>query len=793
MVINTNIEAQSTANNLNMSQAQLAKSLSRLSSGSKIIVPSDDAAGLAVSSRLRSQITRLDSALNNVINAVSFTQTQDGFMKTIDKAFRRMGELAMLAQDTTKSDADRALYNQEFVQLKSYVQETTKQDFNGVSLFAGKTLDVTVDAEGTTFTMVGINLADPTYTSSTNDGSDSWKLTADAYMLSEDGYKAKTDVYKTSEDLWRDVNGNYSTSNNNGTKIDSGSYVNEDVSAIDTSATKVAKDNYIAGATVAAGFMVSYDDNQLEKTAHGMSSGDTITFNSNAPGGTTATTTYYVNKVDANALTLHTTKADATSGTGAINLSRTGALQAPLTEVAGATAVAAQAAAPQVDTVTIVGDATTAADSFVITINGTAIPSTAWGTSNTATAAAIAAKINDVANGVSTAVTATVSGDDIIITSDTPGTAFTTTTTPTSGGGGTAPTANVVNTTANAVAVTATDSKYTKTGHKYETGDKVVFTGTVPSPASAVSDYFVRKIDADNFMLYDTIAKANAGTLGTGLNITVASTTLSMEANVLKGNVNVTSEEVTMVAHGLSSGAEVMLTTTAGTPQTAASPPVAITAGTSAYVKYVTADTFELYSTEADSSGVFTAASKINFGAATNVSDSSFRISVEGSSKRVSINDQSNVLKKGMFITESPILTGQDTDAVLAKVGEVVSINKATQDISAFATEMGDNYDSVNLKSVESAQIALSLVKLSITQVATDRARLGAVQSRLNFTNEQLSVTKENLSAAISRIADVDVAEEATNYARYQILVQSGTEMLKQANQLPQSALNLLR
>ena len=132
-------------------------------------------------------------------------------------------------------------------------------------------------------------------------------------------------------------------------------------------------------------------------------------------------------------------------------------------------------------------------------------------------------------------------------------------------------------------------------------------------------------------------------------------------------------------------------------------------------------------------------------------------------------------------------------DAVLAKTDEVVSINKSTQDISSFANELGENYDDVNLKSVLSSQIALTLVKAAITQVATDRAKLGAVQSRLNFTNEQLTVTKENLSAAISRIADVDVAEEATSYARYQILVQSGTEMLKQANQLPQSALQLLR
>ena len=67
------------------------------------------------------------------------------------------------------------------------------------------------------------------------------------------------------------------------------------------------------------------------------------------------------------------------------------------------------------------------------------------------------------------------------------------------------------------------------------------------------------------------------------------------------------------------------------------------------------------------------------------------------------------------------------------------------------------------------------------------------MQSRLNFTNEQLTVTKENLSAAISRIADVDVAEEATAYALYQILVQSGTSMLAQANKMSQSVMSLLQ
>lgn len=166
MVINTNVQAQQTANNLNMSSSALAKSLSRLSSGSKIIAPSDDAAGLAVSSRLEFQLKRLDAAINNVTNGISFTQTQDGFLKTIDKAFRRMAELAMFAQDNTKSASDLTLYNQEFTQLKSYITESSKQTFNSVKLFSSTSLPVTIDSDGTTFSMPGVDLSVSTITSS---------------------------------------------------------------------------------------------------------------------------------------------------------------------------------------------------------------------------------------------------------------------------------------------------------------------------------------------------------------------------------------------------------------------------------------------------------------------------------------------------------------------------------------------------------------------------------------------------------------------------------------------------
>jgi flagellin len=163
MVINTNITAQVSSNNLQNHQALLSKSLSRLSSGSKIVSPADDAAGLAVASRLDAQIRRLDAARDNVGNAISYTQTQDGYLKKIAKALDRMSELSILAQDVTKSDGDRALYQTEFTQLSEYITSASTKDFNGVSLFSGTSLNVTVDSEGDNFAMQGVSMGDAVY------------------------------------------------------------------------------------------------------------------------------------------------------------------------------------------------------------------------------------------------------------------------------------------------------------------------------------------------------------------------------------------------------------------------------------------------------------------------------------------------------------------------------------------------------------------------------------------------------------------------------------------------------
>ncbi len=171
MVINTNLQALNASTLLMQSSNKLSQSLARLSSGSKITSPADDSAGLAVSMKLNAQLKRIDAATNNVGNAISFSQTQDGYIQKVNDAFSRMSELSVLAQDVTKTTADRALYQQEFSALGNYINNVATKDFNGVSLFNGSSLNVTTDSEANTFAMKGIDLASAstTYTIATAD------------------------------------------------------------------------------------------------------------------------------------------------------------------------------------------------------------------------------------------------------------------------------------------------------------------------------------------------------------------------------------------------------------------------------------------------------------------------------------------------------------------------------------------------------------------------------------------------------------------------------------------------
>jgi flagellin len=135
--ISTNTAALRAGTQLGINQKHLQKSFDRLASGTKLSSPVDDPGGLAVSMKLSAAINRISGAQNNVQNAISFMEVQDGMLDTVGKIIDRMSELKGLSsQDPMKSDQDRASYNNEFKDLQAQLYDISQMKFNGVSLFA---------------------------------------------------------------------------------------------------------------------------------------------------------------------------------------------------------------------------------------------------------------------------------------------------------------------------------------------------------------------------------------------------------------------------------------------------------------------------------------------------------------------------------------------------------------------------------------------------------------------------------------------------------------------------------
>jgi len=135
--ISTNTAALRAGSYLSANNKLLQKSFDRLASGKKLTSPVDDPGGLAVSMKLSAAVNRIQGAQNNVQNAISFLEVQDGMLDTVGQIVDRMSELKGLASsDPMKSDADISSYNNEFKDLQAQLHSIATQKFNGVSLFA---------------------------------------------------------------------------------------------------------------------------------------------------------------------------------------------------------------------------------------------------------------------------------------------------------------------------------------------------------------------------------------------------------------------------------------------------------------------------------------------------------------------------------------------------------------------------------------------------------------------------------------------------------------------------------
>src|SRR3990167_3812219 len=136
--INTNIASINAQRNLGLSATSLATSMQRLSSGLRVNSAKDDAAGLAISERMNTQVRGLTVASRNANDGISLAQTAEGALGKVGDMLQRMRELAVQASNATNSKADRTALQAEVKQLSDEVDRVAKQtSFNGTKILDG--------------------------------------------------------------------------------------------------------------------------------------------------------------------------------------------------------------------------------------------------------------------------------------------------------------------------------------------------------------------------------------------------------------------------------------------------------------------------------------------------------------------------------------------------------------------------------------------------------------------------------------------------------------------------------
>jgi flagellin len=170
--INTNIAAMNAYRNLSASQGAMSTSLERLSSGLRINRAADDAAGLAISEKLRAQTNGLNQATSNAQDGISLIQTAEGALNESHSILQRMRQLAVQSSNDTNSDADRTQIQKEVTALSSELDRlSTATQFNGKNLLDGSftgakfqiganaSQDISVSIGGTDLAALGLSSA----------------------------------------------------------------------------------------------------------------------------------------------------------------------------------------------------------------------------------------------------------------------------------------------------------------------------------------------------------------------------------------------------------------------------------------------------------------------------------------------------------------------------------------------------------------------------------------------------------------------------------------------------------
>jgi len=753
----------------------MKSNLEKLSSGYKINRAGDDAAGLAISEKMRAQITGLETAQKNAKDGISLVQTAEGALTEVHDMLNRMVELATQSANGTYDDTvDRAQMQKEIVQLRSEIDRIAdSSNFNGIKL-----LDGSMDAEGFIHgTGTSANDGSPVYFQpNSGTAANVPKIAALAATGATPTLGVNTILHA---DAATGSKGTEFSVDFHDLKLDGKVGDKLTITLGDASGTEGTTKTTIELTVASAATSKGYTADDIVKALAGTTTGDfTVKVGGDAftPGASAE-------------MTIMGGKFKLTAGTnGRLNFAQSGIPATQSEEVKGGMAVtvtstpkvpkatgmaAASKGTTQAGTSSKAGTYTltlkglTALDKgeYEVTVAGQKVTVNIASDATSATAAhtALATALKDqLANkfkdGISSTSVYTVAASSGVLT-------FTA-----SGNGSAADGANITNT----ITIAATDKR--TVAHK---GDYNVQTTDVKNVAFGGG----QRLASTTFTLTrDMVTKDGTLTIGSqDLEFTTDSAQKNSEGGKVyigdmvddKGNLK-SNADLNEIARRISNSAKDNTIWTVG-----------VAGATGSKITLVE---------KTDGTGAATgnAAAKTKFGKdLTTAEGIAATLGYKGAVKPEDPGE------RGKSLTLQIGDTAQDFNQLKVNIKDMhTEAMKYTAPADAEGYEQaatGTTIAQIDISSQTGAAKAVAVIKAAINYVSDVRGDLGATQNRLDHTINNLSVMTENIQDAESTIRDVDVAEEMMAYTKNNILIQSAQAMLAQANQVPQGVLQLLQ
>lgn len=799
MVINSNIMSLNAQRNLESAQNQQNQAMERLTSGKRINSASDDAAGLAISNRMTSQINGLNQAVRNANDGISMIQTAEGALDESTNILQRMRELSVQSANGSYTEGNRSTLNAEVQQLVAEldrIAETTS--FNGQNVLDGSlgSIELQVGSESNQTISFSIGEMD----------ADSLGLGSTSADVSGDRITGTTTTDIADGAVLINGQGLSGVTNLNG------------AAATDTQLQDVIDDinNNIDGVS-ASGFNVVEADNIGTGV---IATGETLTIALEASDHN-ATTTYTVNTETTSLEELVSEINNQTGGAvtasidddGKMVLSNTtgGAMTIAATGGADLSAITGITDAGNDETETFQGQIALTSD------DGNAITITKGADGTDADLAALGFREVEAAGQVQGAAVASADQNDGL-------------------------SANELK--INGVSIAATPSAADSSSLQEvvtninAVSDDTGVTASIKAEQSFSADVSKTLVELEGVIGTSDFATAAGGTIdinGTTVTLAAGDDTadeIATKINASVGDTGVTAYVSDDGALNLASEGPIVLA-----DNTSNIADLGLAAGTSATAAASASTTGSLTVNGHDITGIDltsldTAITDINAEtASTGVTasiDSNGELQLSGNSTiTLELGDtdgMTTALALGLasdtsgfasdtndgLVASSTNSDGTNNKLVINPRIELDSANDQAisvevtsegatatglknQNTETGSTVTGSSISSIDISTAAGAQKAIDSIDNALETVNETRSELGAVNNRLDFTINNLSNVAENASAARSRIEDADFAAESANLSRAQVLQQAGTSMLAQANAAPQQVLSLLQ